>query len=257
MARADTVRPETRHRIRLGGRLVEYELVRSKAGRKMRVRVGPGGVQVVQPGTRTSTELFQFLASHERWIVQQIERARRLRSVRRALRRHAGEILYRGALTGVRVENTSSRAAGNLVREIGGKIVVSRGPGSLTPPARSLELWLRRLARDRIDAHLSAITTRLGQRPRRVYVMCQRTKWGNCSALRNLSFNWRLVLAPDYVLRYIVTHEAVHLAIPDHSAKFWLTVQSLCPDSEKAKQWLVRHQGQLNVELRRVVKESV
>jgi len=45
--------------------------------------------------------------------------------------------------------------------------------------------------------------------------MGQRTKWGNCSGRRNLSFNWRLILAPDYVLRYLVTHEAVHLAVPD------------------------------------------
>ncbi|MSQ26357.1 MAG: M48 family peptidase [Dehalococcoidia bacterium] len=63
-------------------------------------------------------------------------------------------------------------------------------------------------------------------------------EWGNCSAHRNLSFNWRLILAPDFVLRYMVTHEAVHLAVPDHSAKFWLTVHSLCPETERAKQWL-------------------
>ena len=68
--------------------------------------------------------------------------------------------------------------------------------------------------------------------------MGQRTKWGNCSALGNLSFNWRLIMAPDFVLRYLVTHEAVHLAIPDHSQKFWLTVRSFCPETERAKQWL-------------------
>lgn len=45
-------------------------------------------------------------------------------------------------------------------------------------------------------------------------------------------------MAPECVLRYLVTHEAVHLAIPDHSRKFWLTVQSLCPETERARQWL-------------------
>jgi predicted metal-dependent hydrolase len=78
--------------------------------------------------------------------------------------------------------------------------------------------------------------------------MGQRTKWGNCSSRGNLSFNWRLILAPDFVLRYLVTHEAVHLAVPDHSAKFWLTVQSLCRDTEKARQWLVRHARDLAVD---------
>jgi len=79
--------------------------------------------------------------------------------------------------------------------------------------------------------------------------MGQRTKWGNCSARRTLSFNWRLILAPDYVLRYLVTHETVHLAVPDHSAKFWLTVQSLCMDTGRARQWLARHRADLIVDL--------
>ena len=100
-----------------------------------------------------------------------------------------------------------------------------------------------------IEAELAAVTPRIGQQPARVYVMGQRTKWGNCSALRNLSFNWRLILAPEFVLRYLVTHEAVHLAVPDHSAKFWLTVQSLCPETEKAKRWLSSSGSDLAVDL--------
>jgi predicted metal-dependent hydrolase len=115
-----------------------------------------------------------------------------------------------------------------------------------------LERWLRKQARIRIEEHLSAVTARLRQKPHRTYVMGQRTKWGNCSTKRNLSFNWRLVLAPDFVLRYLVTHEAVHLAIPDHSAKFWLTVQSLCRETERAKQWLSANGRRLAVDIGRV-----
>jgi predicted metal-dependent hydrolase len=93
------------------------------------------------------------------------------------------------------------------------------------------------------------LTSRLGQHPKRVYVMGQRTKWGNCSSLKNLSFNWRLILAPDFVLHYLVTHEVAHLAIPDHSAKFWLTVQSLCPETERAKQWLCSRHSDIEISL--------
>jgi len=100
------------------------------------------------------------------------------------------------------------------------------------------------------------LTVRLRQTPRRVYVMGQRTRWGNCSAERNLPFNWRLILAPEFVLRYLVTQEAVHLAIPDHSAKFWLTVQSLCRETERAKQWLCRHRAQLTVDLGEVLTRA-
>ena len=79
--------------------------------------------------------------------------------------------------------------------------------------------------------------------------MGRRTKWGNCSRLHNLSFNWRLIMAPDFVFRYLITHEVVHLEIPDHSKRFWLTVQSLRPDMEKALQWLVVNSERLMVDM--------
>ncbi len=119
--------------------------------------------------------------------------------MRRPSQRAAAEILFRGESTRIRIETTLSRATGNTVQLVDGAIVISRGAGSQTPVARSLEGWLRREARRRIEAHLEAVTIRLRQRPVRVYAMGQRTKWGNCSSRRNLSFNWRLILAPDYV----------------------------------------------------------
>jgi predicted metal-dependent hydrolase len=240
------MRSATQHRIRIGKRLIDYRVVRSKAARKLRVRVGGNGVEVVQPAMRNGAEVAGFLAANGIWLLQQLERAERLRGV---CRRQSREILFRGDPVQVRVETMPKRAARNAVRFSDSALVISRGARSHTPVARSLEHWLRRQARREIASHLATVTNRLGRRPQRVYVMGQRTKWGNCSSRRNLSFNWRLILAPDYVLRYLVTHEAVHLAVPDHSAKFWLTVQSLCGETERAKQWLRRHQAQLQVEL--------
>lgn len=249
MEQGEAVRSASQHQIRLGDRVIDYRVVRSKAALKLRVRVGPDGVEVVQPVARGREEVPAFLAANGRWLVDQLGRAERLRQLRRPVHRVACEIPFRGEPTRVRIETTTSRAGGNAVRFLDAEIVVSRGPASRTPVSRSLEHWLRREARRAIEAHLEVVIARLGRRPERVYVMGQRTKWGNCSSRRNLSFNWRLILAPDFVLRYLVTHEAVHLAVPDHSARFWLTVHSLCRDTEKAKQWLCRHQSELQVRL--------
>jgi predicted metal-dependent hydrolase len=240
----------TQHEIRLGACRIEYRVVRSRAARKLRVRVGPNGVEVVQPFARNGEDVSAFLNRNEAWILDQLHRVERLRGLRRPALRRAGEILFHGKPTKVRIQRTQTRARGNRTDLIGGDIVVRRGAQSQTPAARSLENWLRRQARAEIEKQVSAVTTRLRRNPRRIYVMGQRTKWGNCSSDRNLSFNWRLILAPDFVLRYLVTHEVVHLAVPDHSAKFWLTVQSLCPETERAKQWLSRHESQLAVDLR-------
>jgi predicted metal-dependent hydrolase len=248
------MKPATQHRIQLGDRRLDYRLSRSKAARKLRVRVGPDGVEVVQPEARDGEDVSAFLRASEAWILDQLDRVQRLRGIRRPVQRGVGEILFRGESTQVRIEATDTRAPGNLVGLVDGAIVVQRGARSRTPAARSLENWLRKQARAEIESKLTAVSARLGQQPQKVYVMGQRTKWGNCSACRNLSFNWRLILAPEYVLRYLVTHEAAHLAIPDHSAKFWLTVQSLCRETERAKQWLCSHQAELQVDLARILE---
>lgn len=232
------MRVSQEHAIELRGRRVDYRVVSSRSARKLRVRVGPHGVEVVQPAKRSSEDVCAFLGTNAAWILEQLRRVERLHGMRRPEQRRAGEILFRGELTRVRIESEQTRARGNTVALLDGEIVIRRGPGSLTPVARSLENWLRKQARTEIEKQLATITARLRHHPRRVYVMAQRTKWGNCSARRNLSFNWRLILAPSFVLRYMVTHEAAHLAVPDHSARFWLTVHSLCPDTERAKQWL-------------------
>jgi predicted metal-dependent hydrolase len=230
----DEMRTGNLNQIELRGRRVDYRLVASWSARRLRLRVGLDGVEVVQPVNRTDEDVSAFLDQNEEWILDQLERVERLRKIR-VTEQRAGEILFRGERTKVRFEETRARSRGNHVSLVDGEVVVRWGPGSRTPVARSLENWLRRQARAEIEKYLNVVTTRLRQKPRRVYVMEQRTKWGNCSAVRNLSFNWRLILAPDFVLSYLVTHEAVHLAVPDHSAKFWLTVQSLCPETERAK----------------------
>ena len=69
------------------------------------------------------------------------------------------------------------------------------------------------------------------------------SRWGSCSATGNLSFCWRIALAPDYVIDYLVAHEVSHLMYMDHSPRFWKTVNTLTPHTIRAKSWL-KHNGQ-------------
>lgn len=225
--------------ILLGGKAVEYRLVPSRAARKLRIKVKPHGIEVVVPEGRTGDEALAFVTANQGWAVEQLARVRRLAALRRPEKRFRGQVLFKGQALPVEVIRVEGWRAPNRVLLEDGRILITCAPGSPTSPGRSLEFWLRRQVRERIEHHMVIIGKRLRRSPNRIYVMGQRTKWGNCSALGNLSFNWRLVMAPDAVLRYIVTHEMVHLAVPDHSTKFWFTVHSLCPGAERARQWLV------------------
>jgi predicted metal-dependent hydrolase len=242
----------TAGRISLAGREVEFRLVPSKSAKKLRIRVGIDGVQVIRPKDRADEDISDFLRANTAWIINQVERVERFHSIRRPKHRAAGQILFRGESIPLQIDQDPARAGANRVIYDSGVIVILRSSAAETPPAKSLENWLRKQARSDIVRHLNVVTNRLKRNPDKVLIMGQRTKWGNCSALQNLSFNWRLIMAPEFVLQYLVTHEAVHLAVPDHSQKFWLTVRSLCPESERARQWLCANGHRLLVDLNEV-----
>src|SRR5262249_22079251 len=63
-------------------------------------------------------------------------------------------------------------------------------------------------------------------------------RWGSCSTSGALSFSWRLVLAPRFVLDYLAAHEVAHLLEMNHSPRFWRLLSRICPDMERAKAWL-------------------
>ena len=77
--------------------------------------------------------------------------------------------------------------------------------------------------------------------PGRVTVRDTRSRWGSCSASGQLSFSWRLILAPEWILDYVVAHEVAHLAEMNHGPAFWRLVETLIGDPKPARSWLKRH----------------
>lgn len=72
----------------------------------------------------------------------------------------------------------------------------------------------------------------------RITIRDQKTRWGSCSQTGNLNFNWRLILAPERVLDYVVVHELAHRREMNHSPAFWKLVEQVMPDYRVQRQWL-------------------
>lgn len=223
----------------VGNETLDYVLRVSRSAKQHRIRVGVHGVTVTQPAHGSSESSATFLAENLAWVQEQLARVERMGSARRALESKPGQIMIRGVGTPVAVVKVPESRAVPRVTLRDGVLQVVVGSLYTGDIDVTVERFLRRLARVEVLASLSSVALKLGVALGRVEIRGQRTKWGNCSAKGNLSFNWRLAMAPPNVLRYIVVHEAVHLVVPDHSPKFWLTVQSICPETERAKQWLV------------------
>lgn len=91
------------------------------------------------------------------------------------------------------------------------------------------------------------LAAKINRKVNDVVIKDTKSRWGSCSSLNNINYNWRLALAPRYVIDYIVAHEVSHLAHQDHSAAFWQCVADLCPDYLSGQEWLKQHGKELYV----------
>ena len=113
--------------------------------------------------------------------------------------------------------------------------------GAKTHLPRRLRDWLKIEAERDISHHAWDFAKQLGVTVKRISIRDQSTRWGSCSATGVLSFSWRMILAPDYVLQYLAAHEVAHLREMNHGPGFWAITHDLCPDTARAKSWLNIH----------------
>ncbi len=84
-------------------------------------------------------------------------------------------------------------------------------------------------------------------RVNQIRIKDQKTRWGSCSSKNNLNFSWRLIMAPERVLDYVVVHELCHLTHMNHGKEFWALVESVMPDYKDCKKWLRENEKSLTL----------
>lgn len=114
-------------------------------------------------------------------------------------------------------------------------------PGELAHLQRRILDFLKASARAEATRASERYAKLMEVKYRRISVRDQKSRWGSCSAGGDLSYSWRLILTPAYVLDYVAAHEVAHLKHLDHSPRFWRLVLTHCPEAAKAKAWLKDH----------------
>ncbi len=111
---------------------------------------------------------------------------------------------------------------------------------------RRVHDFLKREARKELAKAAATYAAELGVKVKRITIRDQSSRWGSCTSAGLLSFSWRLILAPPFVLDYLAAHEVAHLVEMNHSPRFWRVVQRVCPRMERAKAWLDTHGNDLH-----------
>ncbi|SEP62683.1 hypothetical protein SAMN05428969_0198 [Devosia sp. YR412] len=178
-----------------------------------------------------------FLSRHHNWLAARIKRVPEATSFAEGSLVPLRGVDHRVVATG--------RVRGRVeVAEIDGEKVLLV-PGDAAHQARRLTDWLKDEALADLEACSAIHAERLGVTIKAIRMREQKSRWGSCSSSGNINYNWRLILAPSFVLDYVAAHEVAHLVEMNHSAAFWATVKRTMPDMDRGRAWLKAHGRQL------------
>jgi len=218
-----------RELLRIDGRAVEVTMRLNPRARRLIVKVHPstGEVTVVAPSRISLTRALDFARGETSWI------ARQLALVPKQVPLVSGaRIPFRGVECLI---VPAEKGRGPVWQDSDGHLRVS---GRAEHMPRRLIDFLKREARTSLERRSFEFAALLGTRPRRVTVRDTASRWGSCSANKSISYSWRLILAPAFVLDYVVAHETAHLLEMNHGPRFWRLVRSLTPEISTAQAWL-------------------
>ena len=208
---------------------IEYTVRRSKRARRVRVNVrAHTGVEVVLPAHAPERAAASAVRELTPWIERRLSETRQTLA---QLAERAGTVPYLGESLVLVAQPGRTRA-----HRRGGQLLVPTGDYR---PA--VERLYRRLARAEIATRLDDAVAAVGTSYSGLSIRSQSTRWASCSSSGAMSFNWRLLLAPEPVLDYVVWHEVCHLDIRDHSPRFWALVEQRCPGWREQRDWLRRY----------------
>lgn len=193
---------------------------------KLRFEAKSGSALLTLPPGISPRKALQFAEKHHDWIRDQYDKSPPATPLR------AGETIpYQGK--DFKIIHAPDEAA--HVQQSGDRLIVG---GPKAGFETRLLNWLRKQARLALNEAVAHFAPQLNHHPHKVMVRDTKSRWGSCSTKKNLSFSWRLIMAPPDILHYVVAHEMAHLVEMNHSADFWKIVDQLDPDWRKSRRWL-------------------
>jgi predicted metal-dependent hydrolase len=227
--------------VEVAGRQVPITVTENRRATRITLRIEPGGraLKLTIPYGLHHQRVDEFLERHQGWLEQRFSKI------------SAPNHLSDGAMLPVRgvphrIKHTGKlRGLTKLDRdETGAPIISVSGLPELT--AKKLLRFLKDEARADLERLVAYHASFVKKPVKSITLKDTRSRWGSCSHEGNLSFSWRIVMAPESVIDYLAAHEVAHLDQMNHGPNFWALCHRLCPHTEEAKAWLKTHGSSLH-----------
>lgn len=221
---------------------MEYIFIRSKR-KTISIRITrEATVEVRAPLWTAKSTVEKLLAERADWIEKHLaERTEKLAQREAFSLTFGSAVLYRGR------EYPVVAGAGKRAMFDANSFVLPNNFNSEQIKTTIIKLY-KKLAKQFLTERTALFSSQMGLTPSGIKINSAKTRWGSCSGKSSINFSWRLVLAADDVIDYVVVHELAHIAELNHSPQFWAVVGGVLPDYRTRQGGLALLQNRLTQE---------
>ncbi|MDR1515057.1 MAG: M48 family metallopeptidase [Synergistaceae bacterium] len=203
--------------------MTDYTLIRSKR-HTLALYVRKGGVEVRAPLETPKGKIDKFVESKQKWIADKLTKLAEMEN-----KRWNFTVNYGDTLTYREKEYPIAARDGQSIGFDDERFYMP--PGLSPEQVKIICVQIYRMLAKRDLTHKTLEFAKLmNVTPASVKINGATSRWGSCSGRKNINFSWRLIMACDDVIDYVVVHELAHLTEMNHSARFWNIVGSVLPD---------------------------
>ena len=221
--------------------MMEYTLIRSRR-KTIALCIHNGAVEVRAPLKMPKSEIDKAIRFKEKWIINKLAEAKERLALRENFKLTYGDaVFYRGQPCIITAQS------GNRAGFDENRVCIPADLSAEQIKAVCMQLYYLLAKRD-LPAKTYSRAEQMGVQPKAVKINSAKTRWGSCSAKKSINFSWRLIMAEDAVIDYVIVHELAHLIEMNHSARFWSIVNQYLPDFSLRKAKLKELQQKLSKE---------
>ena len=232
----------------IGQQEVPIKVIRTDRRKTATIKIVEGDVHVIVPQRLSQKRIEELIQQKSNWIRQKLHLQASIQPVRPKEYISGEAFSYLGK--NYRLKLSEGDTEGFKLK--GGKFILEV-PKSLHGLTRDqyvkdqLTSWYRDHALQRLTAKAERYAPLLGVSPKSIKVKYFKARWGSCSIHGDITFNWRIIMAPHRIVDYVVVHELAHLIHHDHSQQFWKCVGLVIPEFSQRREWLKAAGSQLNI----------
>jgi|TARA_B110000444_G_scaffold123016_1_gene115702 hypothetical protein len=224
---------------------MNISIKRTKRRKTIMIQVKDGLVEVRAPFKIEQKEIDSFILQKNSWINKKLSLQKSIKKPTRKKFKNEENFQFLGK--NLKLKITISENKKSYIDDKFIYLVLKNNKENFKEKIKEkLEIFFRETAKDIFKNKTLDEAKKIRVTPKKIIVRSYKRRWGSCSYKKDISYNWKLIMAPEKIIHYVVIHELCHLIHFNHSRDFWKSVGKILPDYKSSKEWLKLNQHLLD-----------